>query len=105
VRIVTISSDCRHILIILACDKSPDDARIFSPTIVEEACMKRGSTRRLGRRSFLKGALATAPLLTTDEHLVEGGQLLAMFIDPDIASPFGDKHGHRHENDDDEDEN
>ena len=25
--------------------------------------MKRGSTRQLGRRSFLKGALATAPLL------------------------------------------
>jgi hypothetical protein len=27
-----------------------------------------------------------------------------MFIDPDIASPFRDKHGHRHENDDDDDE-
>ena len=35
--------------------------------------------------------------VSTDTELVEGGQLLAMFIDPDIASPFGDKHGHRHE--------
>jgi hypothetical protein len=42
--------------------------------------------------------------VSTDTELVEGGQLLAMFIDPDIASPFGDKHGHRHENDDDEDD-
>jgi hypothetical protein len=27
-----------------------------------------------------------------------------MFIDPDIASPFRDKHGHRHENDDDDED-
>jgi hypothetical protein len=42
--------------------------------------------------------------VSTDTELVEGGQLLAMFIDPDIASPFGDKHGHRHQNDDDDED-
>jgi secreted PhoX family phosphatase len=81
VRIVTISSDCRHILIILACDKSPDDARIFSPTILEEACMKRGS-RRLGRRSFLKGALATAPLLIAGPSLLKPGLAQAHGFSP-----------------------
>jgi hypothetical protein len=30
--------------------------------------------------------------VSTDTELVEGGQLLALFIDPDIASPRGDKH-------------
>jgi hypothetical protein len=29
---------------------------------------------------------------STDTELVEGGQLLALFIDPDLASPHGDKH-------------
>ncbi len=32
--------------------------------------------------------------LSTDTELVEGGQLLAMFIDPDIAAPDRDKHEH-----------
>ncbi len=40
---------------------------------------------------------------STDTELVEGGQLLALFIDPDIASPFGDKdktdHGHEEDED------
>jgi len=40
---------------------------------------------------------------STDTELVEGGQLLALFIDPDIASPYGDKGktDHRHEEDED----
>ena len=40
---------------------------------------------------------------SADAELVEGGQLLALFIDPDIASPFGDKDqgSHGHEEDDD----
>src|SRR2546426_9743964 len=33
---------------------------------------------------------------SADTELVEGGQLLALFIDPDIASPFGDKHDGNH---------
>jgi len=46
--------------------------------------------------------------VSTDTELVEGGQLLAMFIDPDIAAPDRDKHehdnGHGHDDDkDDED--
>jgi hypothetical protein len=41
--------------------------------------------------------------VSTDTELVEGGQLLALFIDPDIASPFGDKHKGNHEHEDDED--
>ena len=40
---------------------------------------------------------------STDTELVEGGQLLALFIDPDIASPFGDKHRGDHGHEDDED--
>jgi len=32
--------------------------------------MKRGSTRQLGRRSFLKGALATAPMLLAGPSLL-----------------------------------
>ena len=40
---------------------------------------------------------------SADTELVEGGQLLALFIDPDIASPFGDKHKGNHGYDDDED--
>jgi hypothetical protein len=43
--------------------------------------------------------------VSTDTELVEGGQLLAMFIDPDIAAPDRSKdHGHDHDDDkDDED--
>jgi hypothetical protein len=70
-RIVTISSARLHTLIICACDNSRVDALIFH-TIPEEACMKRGS-RRLGRRSFLKGALATAPLLITGASILKPG--------------------------------
>jgi hypothetical protein len=66
----------------LACDKSPDDARILSPTVLEEACMKRGSTRRLGRRSFLKGALATAPLLIAGPSLLKPGLAQAHGFSP-----------------------
>ena len=40
---------------------------------------------------------------SADAELVEGGQLLALFIEPDIASPFGDKdkgdHGHEEDED------
>ena len=41
--------------------------------------------------------------VSTDTELVEGGQLRALFIDPDIASPFGDQHRGNHGPDDDED--
>jgi hypothetical protein len=39
--------------------------------------MKRGSTRKLGRRSFLKGALATAPLLLGGPSLLKPARALA----------------------------
>ena len=39
--------------------------------------MKRGSTRKLGRRSFLKGALATAPLLLGSPSLLKPARALA----------------------------
>jgi hypothetical protein len=43
--------------------------------------------------------------VSTDTELVEGGQLLAMFIDPDIAAPDRSKHhGHDHNDDDDRDD-
>jgi hypothetical protein len=44
--------------------------------------------------------------LSTDTELVEGGQLLAMFIDLDIAAPDRHKHDHDHDdNRDDDDDN
>ncbi|HKQ63691.1 MAG TPA: phytase [Methylomirabilota bacterium] len=39
--------------------------------------------------------------VSTDTELVEGGQLLAVFIDPDIAAP--PRHGHKHDHDDHDD--
>jgi hypothetical protein len=39
---------------------------------------------------------------STDTELVEGGQLLALFIDPGIAAPDRDKHEHDHDHDDDD---
>ena len=48
--------------------------------------MKRGSTRRLGRRSFLKGALATAPLLLAGSSLLKPGRALAHGIAPSTAT-------------------
>jgi hypothetical protein len=51
--------------------------------------MKRGSTRQLGRRSFLKGALATAPLLLAGSALLKPGQALAQGIAPSTtAEPY-----------------
>jgi hypothetical protein len=41
--------------------------------------------------------------VSTDTELVEGGQLLALFIDPDIASPHGDTHKGDQGEDEDED--
>jgi hypothetical protein len=41
--------------------------------------------------------------VSTDTELVEGGQLLALFIDPDIASPHGDTHKGDQGDDEDED--
>jgi len=43
--------------------------------------MKRGS-RRIGRRSFLKGALATAPLLLAGPSLLKPGRALGHGIAP-----------------------
>lgn len=43
--------------------------------------------------------------VSTDTELVEGGQLLAVFIDPDIAAPDrGKHHGHDHDDKDDNDD-
>ena len=39
--------------------------------------MKRGSTRKLGRRSFLTGAMATAPLLLVGPSLLKPARALA----------------------------
>jgi hypothetical protein len=39
--------------------------------------MKRGSMRKLGRRSFLKGALATAPLLLAGPSVLKPARALA----------------------------
>ena len=41
--------------------------------------------------------------MSTDPELVEDGQLLALFIDPDIAAPDEAEQGrgHGHEDDDD----
>src|SRR6266478_6695808 len=51
--------------------------------------MKRGSTRQLGRRSFLKGALATAPLLLASPTLLKPGQAQADSIAPSTtAEPY-----------------
>ena len=44
--------------------------------------MKRGSTRRLGRRSFLKGALATAPFLIAGPSLLNPGRARAHGFSP-----------------------
>jgi hypothetical protein len=41
--------------------------------------------------------------VSTDTELVEGGQFLALFIDPDIASPRGDTHKGDQGDDEDED--
>ena len=41
--------------------------------------------------------------VSTDTELVEGGQLLAMFIDPDIAAPDRSK-DHSRDHDDDKDD-
>jgi len=49
--------------------------------------MKRGSTRRIGRRSFLKGALATAPLLlAAGPSLLKPGRALAHGIAPSTTT-------------------
>jgi hypothetical protein len=48
--------------------------------------MKRGSTRRIGRRSFLKGALATAPLLLAGPSLLKPGRALAHGIAPSTTT-------------------
>ena len=48
--------------------------------------MKRGSTRRIGRRSFLKGALATAPLLLAGSSLLKPGRALAHGIAPSTTT-------------------
>jgi len=42
--------------------------------------------------------------VSADTELVEGGQLLAVFIDPDIAAPARDQHDHGHGKDDDKDD-
>jgi hypothetical protein len=41
--------------------------------------------------------------VSTDTELVEGGQLLAMFIDPDIAAPPRNAHKQDHDDHDDDD--
>src|SRR6266404_1318283 len=48
--------------------------------------MKRGSTRQLGRRSFLKGALATAPLVLAGPSLLKPGRALADGIAPSTTT-------------------
>ena len=48
--------------------------------------MKRGSTRQLGRRSFLKGALATAPLLLGGPSLLKPGRALGHGIAPSTTT-------------------
>ena len=48
--------------------------------------MKRGSTRRIGRRAFLKGALATAPLLLGGPSLLKPGRALAHDIAPSTTT-------------------
>jgi hypothetical protein len=48
--------------------------------------MKRGSTRRIGRRSFLKGALATAPLLLAGPSLLKPERALAHGIAPSTTT-------------------
>jgi hypothetical protein len=57
----------------------------------------------LGPGWFLLDVQAHKP--STDTELVEGGQLLAMFIDPDIAAPDPGKHGHDHDDDHDDHDN
>ena len=48
--------------------------------------MKRGSTRKLGRRSFLKGALATAPLLLAGPSLRKPARALAHGLAPSTTT-------------------
>src|SRR5882724_575972 len=48
--------------------------------------MKRGSTRQLGRRSFLKGALATAPLVLAGPSLLKPGRAVAHGIAPSTTT-------------------
>jgi hypothetical protein len=48
--------------------------------------MKRASTRKLGRRSFLKGTLATAPLLLVGPSLLKPGRALADGIAPSTTT-------------------
>jgi hypothetical protein len=48
--------------------------------------MKQGSTRRLARRTFLKGALATAPLMLAGPSLVRPGVALAHDIGPSTTT-------------------
>jgi hypothetical protein len=55
----------------------------------------------LGPGWFLLDVQAHKP--STDTELVEGGQLLALFIDPDIAAPHRDEHGDGRDDHDDRD--
>jgi hypothetical protein len=48
-------------------------------------------------------SFAATDKASTDTELVEGGQLLALFIDPDIASPHGDQHNGDQGDNEDED--
>ena len=48
--------------------------------------MKQGSQRRLGRRTFLKGALATAPLLALGPSLLRPGAARASTIGPSTTT-------------------
>jgi hypothetical protein len=48
-------------------------------------------------------SFAAGPQASTDTKLVEGSQLLALFIDPDVASPHGDQdNGDQGENEDED---